>query len=239
VALGVAPEALNSYGRKPTVQEGTYAEYITLKAKTVSPMPETLDFAQAATLPLTGLTAWQALFDAAKVTEKDTVLITGGSGGVGSLAVQFAKSRGAQVITIAGSRSQDYVRKLGADTIFDYEKQNIPQEIEGIASTVTAIFDTVGGQSLIDAMNLAPQGTRVVSIVDTPNEAIAKERALETHFVFVEPNGSQLNEIASLIDSGKVTPARGTEMSIKNAGFAQDQNETGKVRGKIALKIDF
>ena len=138
-----------AYCRKPTVQWGTFAEYICVDTTHVAFSPENLTFAEAAAIPLAGLTAWQVLFDKMNLQKGQTLLIQAGAGGVGSLAIQFAKLAGVTVITTASEANHDYLQSLGADHIINYREENLLTEIEKIApQKLDAVFDTLGGLSL-------------------------------------------------------------------------------------------
>lgn len=229
-----------AYARKPEVQEGTYAEYISLKADAVSMKPRNITSGEAASIPLVGLTAWQSLFDFAKLQEGETVYITGGSGGVGSLAIQFAKLVGAKVITAASEKNHAYLQELGADQVIDYTLGNLAEQVKQHAKNeIDVVFDTVGGDSLKAGFEVIKKGGRLVSIVDTPDEKLSKARDVEAGFVFVAPNGEQLATIAAEIERGSVKVPAIEEMSVKEAAEAQKLSQNHHVKGKIVLAIDF
>jgi NADPH2:quinone reductase len=229
-----------AYARKPTVQQGTYAEYITLPTSSVAPLPIGVAPSEAASVPLVGLTAWQGLVEFSKVTSGEDVLITAGAGGVGSFAIQFAKAKGARVITTASAKNHDYLKSLGADEVIDYTKEDVVESIKKLAPDgIDVVFDGAGGESLDQAFQVLKRKGRLVSIVDAPDEKRAADLDAKATFVFVEPNGEQLVEIGRLIESGVVRlPALQVE-SIREAKKFQDLNQTRHVRGKIVLKIDF
>ena len=236
---GLEPgERVFAYCRKPKIQWGTYAEFVTMPAAAVAPIPANLDFAEAATIPLTGLTAWQALFDAAKLKAGDTVLVHAGAGGVGSLAVQFAKSAGATVFTTASARNLDYVRDLGADLAIDYTKEGFAEAVRRAAPDgVDVVFDTVGGDVQRQSYPvLRPRGI-LVGIVDPPSEAEARQHGARCAHVFVSPNGEQLRRIGELLERGTVKPPAVEEMRLEDAAAAQERSQGGHVRGKIVLRI--
>ncbi len=228
-----------SYTRRPTIQFGTYAEYTVVGASAVAAKPKTLSFAEAATVPLVALTAWQALVDFAEVASGENVFITAGAGGVGSFGIQFAKHRGANVITTASAKNHDYVRSLGADHVVDYTKGDTVAAVRCWSDAIDVVFDCAGGQSLAEGWEVVKSGGRLVSIVDTPSEEQAKTKEVRASFVFVSPNGEELAQIGALIDEGKVRVPHLQVKSVQEAATALDENQNRHVRGKVALKIDF
>lgn len=227
-----------AYCRKPIVQFGTYAEYVTYPAKDVAFKPKNLSFAQAAALPLVSLTAWQSLFEAAKLQKGETILIQAGAGGVGSMAIQFAKRAGATVITTARESNHPYVKSLGADLAIDYKTISLKDEIKKKFPTgVDVLFDTVGGTTLKESYSLLKPGGRLVSVVEKPNENLAAQFHVQPLYVFVQPNGKQLQQISQLIEAKKVLPIKIEEIPLEKAAEAQEQNETRHGQGKIVLKI--
>jgi len=226
-----------AYCRKPTVQWGTYTEYVTFDAEHVALKPKNITIAQAAALPLVSLTAWQALFDAAQLKKGETILIHAGAGGVGSMAIQFAKYAGARVFTTASATSHAYVKKLGAEAAIDYTKGFVTQVKQLAPQGVDVILDCVGGKTLQDSLQLLkPQG-RLVSIVERLNPGLASKYNIQSHFIFVAPNGKQLAEIAKLINENKITLPHIEEMPLEKAAQAQEKNQQGHTQGKIVLKV--
>lgn len=227
-----------AYCRKPEVQWGTYAEYVVVPADAVAPMPRTLGFAEAATIPLAGLTAWQSLFEAANLKKEQWVLVHAGAGGVGSLAVQFAKHIGARVLATASAANHAYVRGLGADDVIDYTRTDVVAAVrERVPDGVDVVYATVGGDVLRDSYRAVRRGGFVVSIVDQPLQEEAARAGAEHAYVFVEPNGRQLQQISEWIDAGEVRAPEVTEMPLADAAKAQELNRAGHVRGKIVLAI--
>jgi len=228
-----------AYCRKPTVKWGTYAEYVTVPANTVAFKPKNLSFAQAAALPLAGLMGWQALFDAAQLKNGETILIHAAAGGVGSLAVQFAKWAGAVVYATASKEKFDYVKKLGADLVIDYKNEDFVTKVkEKHPQGIDVVFDTIGGQTTQESYNALKNGGRLVGIVDPPSPQIAEQYGVTATYVFVSPNGKQLQQISELIQKGKVAPIQIVEMPLEKAGEAQEKNREGHMTGKIVLKVD-
>lgn len=227
-----------TYCRKPTIQWGTYAEFVNVDEEDVALKPKKLTFAEAAAIPLVGLTAWQALFDSAKLKQGETILIHGGAGGVGSLAIQFAKIAGAIVLTTSSDANFPYVESLGAKVVIDYKKENFVEKIRSLyPEGIDVVFDTVGGKTLYESVKVLKRGGRIVSILDQISEEVMKKYDIYATYVFVRPNGAQLKHIADLIDQRKVRPPKIEEMDLKDAGLAQEKQREGTGGGKIVLKV--
>ena len=227
-----------AYCRKPTVKWGTYAEYVCVDEKQVALKPKSLTFAQASSIPLAGLTAWQALFDIGGLRKGETVLIHAGSGGVGSIAIQLAKNAGARVITTASSKNHSYVKKLGADTVIDYQKENFVDSIKkAIPEGVDLVIDTIGGSTRQQSLNVLKSNGRLVTMVEMIDPATRWPNNIRCYSMFVEPNGSQLQQISDLVTQGKVKPPSILEMKLEEAAIALEKNRSGHTCGKIVLKI--
>lgn len=227
-----------AYCRKPDVQWGTYAEFIALESTAAAKMPKNLSFAQAAAVPLVGLTAWQALFDFAGLKRGEKLLVHAGAGGVGGMAIQFASLTGALVTTTASRSNHSYVKELGASHVIDYSKENLSLAAKKICPTgYDVVLDCVGGETLRASYELVSVGGRLVSIVDQPDTRAAEARRLKAGFIFVAPNGNQLSRIAELMEEGKVLPLHTTEKKLEEAPQALDDNQARHVKGKIVLRI--
>lgn len=226
-----------AYCRKPTVQWGTFAEYVAVEAENVSLKPKNLTFAQASAVPLVALTAWQALFDAAKLKKGETILIHAGAGGVGSMAIQFARLAGAHVITTASAANHEYVKKLGAEQAFDYKSGFAEQIKKAFPNGVDVVFDCAGGKTLRDSYGLLKPEGRLVSIVEGIDHEAEKKYHFKGTYVFVRPNGAELTEIGKLITDKKITFPRIEEMKLDDAGNALEMLRSGKAKAKIVLKV--
>ncbi|MGK5593981.1 MAG: NADP-dependent oxidoreductase [Parachlamydiaceae bacterium] len=226
-----------AFCRKPTIKEGTYAEYICFDANHIAKIPKQLSFAQAASLPLVALTAWQALFDVAKLQKGQTVLIHAGSGGVGSLAIQLAKNAGAHVITTCSMNNDDYVTKLGADLTIDYTKEDFVEKIQEKGKGVDVVFDTIGGKTLRDSLSIINPGGCLISIVEQVGPEIIQGKDIRVGYVYVRPDGKELKSIAHLMETGKLVPPEISELPLANAAQAHDKIRLGHTRGKMVLKI--
>ena len=212
---------------------GAYAQYAIAKESEAAPMPKTLIHEEAAAVPLAALTAWQALIETAKLQQGPTVLIHGGSGGVGSFAVQIAKARGAKVIATASAANQDYLKELGADQTIDYRAQ----KFEEVVKDVDVVLDTVAGDTLKRSYDVVKKGGFIVSILEPPNKAELEKRGIRGTAILVEPNAAQLSEIGKLIDAKKVKPFVSQTFPLDQAQRAHLAIESGHTRGKIVLKI--
>src|SRR6266550_1887545 len=212
---------------------GGWAEFVTVKEWEVASKPKSLSFAEAAAVPMCGLTAWQALVDTAQLQGGQTILIHGGSGGVGSFAVQIAKARGARVIATASTANQDLLKKLGADVAIDYAKT----KFEDVAKDVDAVLDPVGKETLARSYGVVKKDGIVMSLVARPDPEEIKKRGIRGAAISVHPNAEDLVEIAHLIDTGKIKPVVTQILPVSEAIAAQRQAATHHTRGKVALRI--
>ncbi len=227
-----------AYARKAKIKEGTLAEYVCLDANSVALKPSKLNLKEAASIPLTGLTAWQALFEAAKLTSHETILIQAGAGGVGSMAIQFAKQHQATVITTASANKLTYVKQLGADIAIDYHQENFVTRIKELfPQGIDVVFDTVGGTTLQASLDSIKNGGRLVSITQQVPDDIATQHHITASYVFVHPSGKQLKLIADLIDAGNVVPPQIKEYPFAKTREALQELKIGHTQGKIVIKI--
>lgn len=240
VASFAVGDEVFAYTRLPEVHSGTYAEYIAVPESFVARKPSTASLAASAALPLVALTAYQALHEILQVKAGERVLVTGGAGGVGSLAIQFAVAVGAEVTSTAGSANQGYLKELGATHTIDYTRTDVAAAAKALVPQgFDAVFDAAGGASLKEAATLIKDGGRLVSIVDTPTDALFGSKKVKHAYHFVYPSGAQLKQIATLIDAGKVVVPTVGVRSVKAAAEAQLESQNRHVRGKLVLAIDF
>ncbi|AEW98269.1 NADP-dependent oxidoreductase [Streptantibioticus cattleyicolor] len=213
-----------------------YAEYVTAPARRFARRPARLDHVQAAALPLAGLTAWQALVDTAEVRSGQRVLIHAAAGGVGHLAVQIAKARGAYVIATARQAKHDFLRELGADELIDYTTQDFAEAVRD----VDVVLETVGGDYPARSLNTLRPGGTLVSILPL-DPAFPADRAaaagIRAAFVMVEPDLAALREIAALADDGRLRVHVETVLPLEEAAKAHTLGESGRTRGKIVLSV--
>ncbi len=227
-----------AYCRKSVVQWGTYAEYICVDASHVAQKPAALSFAQAAAIPLTALTAWQALFEAACLQRGETVLIHAGAGGVGGCAIQFARHIGAIIYTTASAARHDYVKKLGATVAIDYTQADFVDMLKKHhPDGIDVVLDCVGGKTLQDSFAALKPTGRIVSIVDHMESPPADFPHIQPRYVFVRPDGAQLKQIADLLSAYHVVAPTIEEMTLTDAALAQEKNRSGHTKGKIVLKV--
>jgi len=212
---------------------GGWADYVIIKEWEVAPKPKSLNFVESASVPMGALTAWQALVDVAQLQPGQTVLVHGGSGGVGSFAVQIAKARGARVIATASTANQDLLKQLGADVAVDYTKTRF----EDVAKNVDAVLDPVGKETLARSYGAVKKGGIVMCLVALPDRAELQKRGIRGAAISVHPDAADLAEIARLIDAGKIKPIVTQVLPLSQAVAAQRQAATHHTRGKIVLRI--
>ena len=179
---------------------GGYAEFATASAAAIARKPDGISHEQAAAIPVAGMTAWQALFDRGGLESGQTALIAGAAGGVGHLAVQFAKHAGARVIGTGSSRNRDFVLGLGADEYVDYTEQDVGEAVSG----VDVAFDTVGGETTESLVPTLREGGILVTIANAPPEEAARERGARAELLVMSPSSEQLARIAELVAAGDV-----------------------------------
>jgi NADPH:quinone reductase-like Zn-dependent oxidoreductase len=212
---------------------GGYAQYALVTEREAAPKPKSLTHVEAAAVPVVAMTAWQALVDTAKLSAGQTVLIHGGSGGVGSFAIQIAKARGAKVIATASTANQDFLKQLGADVAIDYAKQ----KFEDVAKDVDVVLDSIGRDTLARSYGVVKKGGIIVSLVARPKESELEKHGIRGITLNVEPNSEELAEIGKLIDDKKIKVIVSQTFPLSEAMKAQEQVATGHTRGKIVLKI--
>ncbi len=230
-------DSVYAYARKAEVQWGTYAEYVVLNEEVVAPAPKTVGLDQAATVPLVGLTAWQAIHRFESIKPDQNVLIHGGAGGVGGFAIQFAKLLGAKVIATGSSANIEYLKSLGATRVIDYQFEDFSTVIQTeIPEGVDFVLDTLGGDSLKKSYSLVRKDGVLISIVEEPNEAKSRAAGIQSAFVFVSPNAKELIEISKLIDEKKIKIPEFRVFPMEEVRRAHELSQSGHVRGKILLK---
>src|SRR5258706_7878198 len=212
---------------------GSYTQYSIAPANALALKPKTLSFAEAATIPVGATTAWQGIFDHGNLQAGQRVLILGGAGGVGVFAVQFARRKGAHVISTASTSNVDFVRSLGAETVVDYTKTRVGDEVHD----VDLVFDTVGGEALASAWPTLRRGGTLVSIAGQPDEARARELGVRATRFSSQVNSELLNTFAQLIAEGQVKAVVGATFPLSEAGKAQNLSQGGHGRGRIILDI--
>lgn len=221
------------FARPDLARNGTYAEFVAIRAKECARKPATISHVEAASLPLAGITAWESMVDTAAVQPGQRVLVHAGSGGVGSLAIQLLKDLGATVIATSSERNRALVESLGADQVIDYRTTRFSDVLE----PVDAVFDTLGGQVQEDSWQVLRPGGIQVSIISPPDAGKAAARGLRQGFVFIGPNAPVLTRLAALVDSGRLRPVIGAEFALRDIAAAHALSESGRAVGKIVLYV--
>ncbi|HEV3333545.1 MAG TPA: NADP-dependent oxidoreductase [Bryobacteraceae bacterium] len=221
------------YSRPDISRNGSYAECITVKAQELGRKPKSIDHAKASAIPLAGLTAWQALFDAAGLSAGQRILIHAAAGGVGTYAVQLAKWKGAYVIGTASERNHAFLRELGTDETIDYNKT----PFEKVVRDVDVVLDTMSGETRQRSWQVLKKGGILVSILGPPSAQDAATYGVRGAGVFVQPNRAQLEEMAKLVDAGQLRPIVEEVLPLKEAARAHEKNQTLHTRGKLVLQV--
>jgi len=245
------------YARPRKSKIGTFAEYIAIHEDDIALKPKNLSFEEAASIPLVGLTSYQALTDILQLKKGKKILIQAGAGGVGTFAIQLAKLMGATVATTASEAGANLVKSLGADEIINYKTE----KFEEILKNYDAVFDTLGGEILEKSFGIIKDGGKLVSVSGLPNARFGKEYGsgffktllfsaashkltvlekkhnVQYTFLFMKPSGEQLRIIANFIETGKIKPIIDKVFSFKDAQKAMEYAESGRAKGKIILKI--
>ncbi len=214
-------------------RDGADAEYTIALPAELALKPRKLDHLQAAAVPLSALTAWQALVDQANLAAGQTVLIHGAAGGVGSFAVQIARAVGADVIGIASPRNSDFVRQLGASNIIDYTSTRFEEAVRG----VDVVFDTVGGETLERSYAVLKKGGVIVSIAGIPSQKLAETYGIRARLLIVRPDGKQLELIGKLINRERIRPIISQVFPLSEARQAFERGQGGHTRGKVVLQV--
>jgi NADPH:quinone reductase-like Zn-dependent oxidoreductase len=222
------------YGATNEQFSGAYAEYAVPFAKKMAQKPNTLSFIEAASAPIVTVTAWQMLFDYARVTAGQTVLIHGAAGNVGAYAVQMAKQAGLHVVASAGSADLDYVRGLGAERVVDYKKERFEDSVSG----VDVVLDTVGGDTQLRSLRVLKPGGILVSVVSPVAEPIQRRYGVRAAYFYVDVTTARLNKITELFDSRKLVTEVGSVLPLEEARIAHEMlGGAPHQRGKIVLSI--
>ena len=236
---------------------GTFAEFIAIKEDGVALKPTSLSMEEAASMPLVGLTAWQALIEKGQLAKGQKVLIHAGSGGVGTFAIQLAKHVGATVATTASAANAEWLKQLGADIVIDYKKD----DFAAILKDYDVVLDTQGGNTLEKSLRVLKPGGKLIGIAGPPDPDFAKEigaslflktamrflsyrirKAAKRHhvsysFLFMRANGEQLGQIAALVDAGAIKPVIDRVFPFESTNDALAYVERGRVKGKVVVKV--
>lgn len=245
------------FGRVQKKRIGTFAEYLAVDQGDIALIPQSLTFTEAAALPLVGLTSYQALHDIMKLRQGDKILILGGSGGIGTVAIQIAKQLGAFVATTTSATNFELVKSLGADLVLDYRTTNFAE----ILKDYDYVLDTRGGQTLADSFKIIKPGGQVVSIAGLPNARFGREYGIPLWkrlafgfvtrkltrlekqtgatytFLFMKPSGAQLATLGQMVDAGTLRPIIDRVVPFDNIAEALHYSHSGQAKGKIILQM--
>lgn len=236
VSVGEGVSAFSAGDRVFAILDGDhggYEEFVAFPAAQLVAMPKTLNFDEAAAVPLAGMTAWQGLFQHGSVRSGQRVLIHGGGGGVGHFAIQFAKAKGAWVAATVSTPDVALARELGADEVIDYTTERF----EDVVDPVDMVFDLVAGETRERSFGALKEGGIMVSTLGEPDKAEADRHKVRVAGYMVGPNARQLSEIARLIDEGLVKVVLHKVFPLEEAAAAQTALEQEHVQGKIVLKV--
>lgn len=221
------------YARPDVRRNGTYAEYVAVRASEIALKPRKLDHLQSAVIPLAGLTAYQGIFTHGKLQEGQKVLINGASGGVGSFAVQLARWKGAYVIGAASGENEGFVKELGADEFIDYQTEDVVAKLDNF----DLVFDLIGGEQQRNLINVLKPNGILVSTVGITDPAGAKATGIKTVAYMAQSVPEDLKMLAKLADEGTLKPVISSVFLLRDVDKAQQLIENGHVRGKIGIQI--
>ena len=224
---------LSPYGLTDWYRDGAAAEYVAVEARDLALKPATLTHVQAAAVSLAGLTTWQALHDHGGLAAGQTVLIHGAGGGVGTWAVQLARTAGARVVGTGRGRSRDLVTELGADRFIDIDSERF----EGLGRQVDLVVDFVGGDALDRSWSVLKPGGTLVSIVEDPSSRAPRGSNARSVFFVVEANRAQLVELGRMIDARELRPLVGAVFPLARGAEAFRAKQNGGVPGKVVLDV--
>lgn len=245
------------YAYPDQARMGAFAELIAVHQDHLALIPETVDVLEAASLPVVGLTAWQGLVEMGKLHAGQTILIHGGSGGVGSVAIQLAKHLGATVATTVSSANAEFVRALGADIVIDYRTEDFTEKL----SDIDLVLDTQGGDTLKRSLGVVRPGGTVIGITGPPDPAFAtrvgvnplvrlairglssatrrraRKQGVSYRFLFIRPSGEHLRKVAELVDSGVIGPVVDRVMPFEETPQAFASLLSRSARGKVLVSV--
>jgi hypothetical protein len=216
------------YGRPDVARDGTYAEFIAVRESELALKPRTISHIEAAALPLAGIAAWESLITVGKVAAGQRVLVHAAAGGVGSLAVQIAKARGAYVVGTGSAGSRTLIESLHADEFVDHHSQ----QLQDIAGNMNLVFDTIGGATQEASWSLLASNGILVSITDPPSQERARKLGVRAVFVFIQPNAPVLEQMAQWVNGGVLRPVIGAEFALSDIRQAHALSEVGSRAGK-------
>ena len=237
-AVGTRAHYMLSEGEKVFAfigqDRGAQSDYVVVRATELVAAPKSVDLVHAAAVPLAAITAWQGMFDHGGLQAGQRILIHGGAGGVGHLAIQIAKAKGAIVATTCSGEDLEFVRSIGADIAIDYKTERF----EDVVSDLDVVFDLIGGETQARSFAVIREGGIIVSTLQAPDpEKAAAHKIRAAPRYTAEPNAAQLGEIADLIDAGKIRINVAETFPLQDVRKAHERLERGGVRGKIVLTL--
>ena len=212
---------------------GAFAEMAVANMKSIANKPKRLSYTEAAGLPLVGVAAWRVLTEDMSLSKDQKILIHGGAGGIGSIAIQLAKSLGAYVATTVGASDKPFVQKLGANTVIDYKTQTF----EDLLQNYDAVFDTVGGDTYRRSFKVLKKGGVIVSMLEQPDSKLMNQYGVKAIFQFTQPDKEHLTKVAQWVDQNNIKVNVEREFSLDEAGDALDYQKNEHPRGKVVLAI--
>lgn len=212
---------------------GSYADYVATRVDVLAAKPKNLGHDEAAAVPLAAITAFQGMVDHGGMRAGQRVLIHGGGGGVGHIAIQIAKARGCWVATTISGRDKDFVLGLGADKAIDYRTERFEDQL----SDLDLVYDLIGGETQARSFAVLKPGGALISTLQEPDREKAREKNLRTAHYMADANRRELSDIAQLIEAGKIKPHVAARFALADAAKAQDKLEKEHVQGKIVLTI--
>ena len=221
------------FSRPNGMQAGTIAEYAVIKAEELAIKPSNISHQEAASIPLVGLTAWQAMVTKGNLQKGQKILIHAGSGGVGTLAIQMAKHLGAEVATTTSAVNAEMVKNLGADVVIDYKTQKFEEEL----SDYDLVFDMMGGEIMEKSFKILKKGGCLVSIKGEDSKGLAKQYGVRFEAFFMWPSGEMLSQLAQLISDGALKPVIDRTFLIDQVQEAYGYLQGGRAKGKIVIQV--
>lgn len=223
------------YGQAGVISggSGTFAEMAVVNMKSIANKPKRLSYPEAAGLPLVGVAAWRVLTEDMGLSKDQRILIHGGAGGIGSIAIQLAKNLGAYVATTVNSNDKPFVQKLGADIVIDYKAQTF----EDLLQNYDAVFDTVGGDTYRRSFKILKKGGVIVSMLEQPDSELMNQYAVKAIFQFTQPDKEHLTKVAQWVDQNNIRVNVEKEFSLDEAGDALDYQKNVHPRGKVVLAM--
>jgi len=226
-------DEVNGQAAEITGGSGAFAEIALANAESIAHKPKALSHEEAAGLPTVGVSAWQALVETIGLTDGQKILIHGGAGGIGSIAIQMAKYRGAHIATTVRANDMQYVKELGADEIIDYQTQNF----DDLLHDYDAVYDNVGGETYTRSFKILKKGGIIVSMLEQPNQQLMEQFGVKAIFQFTQVNRERLTKLAQWVDQNNIRVNVDRAFPLEEAGKALDYQKDVHPRGKVVVEI--